>query len=267
MYTTNATLGWINPTANLAVNKNRLKQYGEKIYLKNNTYFEIELFNPKKTKVLAKIYLDGVLISTSGIVIKPGQRVFLDRWIDEPKKFLFETYTVSNNESTMDAIMENGKIQVEFYDELNPNIPTQIQPGIFYYPYQQIVYGGTTQNDIYFTSNTTKDGVIGTACPSDLHIKYELDNSIKYYCSADDSTISQTSFETGRSEKGEDSNQRFSYDHSNYSQLTYNIVNMQILPESQKPVEINEIRNYCINCGSRHKKTSWKFCPTCGTKI
>ena len=65
-------MGYTSPTANIAVNRNRLKSYGEKIYLKSGTHFEIELFNPKTTKVLAMISIDGVAISIAGIVIKPG---------------------------------------------------------------------------------------------------------------------------------------------------------------------------------------------------
>ena len=99
--------GWQQPTAHIAVNRNRLKQYGDKIYLKDKTHFEIELFNPKSIKILAKIYLNGVSISTSGIVIRPGQRVFLERWLDETKKFLFETYEVEDSKEEQEAIANN----------------------------------------------------------------------------------------------------------------------------------------------------------------
>ena len=254
MYFTN-TAGTISPTANIAVNRNRLKQYGEIFYLKSGTHFEIELFNPKTTKVLAKIYLDGVSISSAGIVIKPGQRVFLERWIDEPKKFLFECYEVDKHfRLVAEAIKHNGRVRVEFYDQL---IPSPSNLTVFpinstwtYDPTSQPVYGGTTQNQVYFSSSLgVSNDIIGQ-------------NS-----SIISSSLNLTSLETGRAEKGEASDQAFASDNSSYNSWTCNTVHLQILPESQKPVEVKEIRNYCTNCGTRHKKSSWKFCPNCGTKI
>jgi hypothetical protein len=244
-------MGFTSPTANIAVNRNRLKQYGEKIYLKSGTHFEIELFNPKATKVLAKIFLDGVSISNAGIVVKPGQRVFLERWIDEPKKFLFETYDVENSNEAKKAISENGKVKVEFYDQSFPDGGFTIGPATWTYSsnIDQPVYGGTTTNQIYFTSS-----IVGTS------------DSFGQNCSVAGSN-SSNSLETGRSEKGGSSDQNFTNDNSTYSSWASNTITLQILPESQKPVEVQEIRNYCTNCGSRHKKSSWKFCPNCGTKI
>jgi hypothetical protein len=250
----NQTLvGFMSPTANIAVNRNRLKSYGEKIYLKDKTHFEIELFNPKTTKVLAKIYLDGQLISSSGIILNPGQRVFLERWLDEPRKFLFETYEVEDSTEAKGAIRENGKVKVEFYDQFIPqnfsycgplnNWSTTIELN------DQSIFAGMTQNQIYFTYDSSSD-VIGQ------------NSSI-----VPASPFGQSSIETGRSEKGEESNQEFEYSNDSFNSWTNNTVQIQILPESQKPVEVKEIRNYCTNCGTRHKKSSWKFCPNCGTKI
>ena len=244
-------MGYTSPTANIAVNRNRLKSYGEKIYLKSGTHFEIELFNPKTTKVLAMISIDGVAISSAGIVIKPGQRVFLERWIDEPKKFLFETYEIEDSKESKKAVSENGKVKVEFYDQAIPN-SFAITPATWTYTTNypsQPVYGGTTQNQIYFEIFGGSNDVIGQ-------------NS-----SITNSSVNLTSLETGRAEKGADSDQGFTNDNSSYNSWTSNTVHLQILPESQKPVEVAEIRNYCTNCGTRHKKSSWKFCPNCGTPI
>jgi hypothetical protein len=245
-------MGFTSPTANIAVNRNRLKSYGEKIYLKNGTHFEIELFNPKTTKVLAMISIDGVAISSSGIVIRPGQRVFLERWIDEPKKFLFETYEIEDSKEAKKAVNDNGKVKVEFYDQSFPST-LNITPATWTYTTNypsQPVYGGTTQNQIYFSSS------IGGS-----------DNLLGQNSSIVGSSVNLTSLETGRAEKGASSDQGFTNDNSSYNSWTCNTVHMQILPESQKPVEVAEIRNYCTNCGTRHKKSSWKFCPNCGTKI
>jgi hypothetical protein len=242
------TMNQLSPTANIAVNRNRLKLYGEKIYLKDKTNFEIELFNPKAINVLAKIYLDDISISSSGIVLKPGQRVFLERWLDEPRKFLFETYEIENLVEVKDAIRGNGKVKVEFYDQFIPPINgfTIWGPALTYQSPPQPTCG---ENNVYFTHSTSSD-IFGQ------------NSSINTF-----NSFLPKSFKTGRSEKGEKSNQELKCSNDSFNLWTCNTVHMQILPESKKPVEISEIRNYCTNCGSRHKKLSWKFCPNCGTKI
>jgi len=240
-----------SPTANISVNRNRLKQYGETVYLKSGTHFEIELFNTKPNKVLARIYLDGNSISDSGIVLNPGQRIYLERWIDQPKKFLFETYEVENSAEAKNAISQNGRIKVEFYDQaiFTGNVGYVTNPTWTYNPLSGPVYGGTTENQIYFSSNVSSD-VIGqktSIVPTSL--------------------FGPSSIETGRAEKGEPSDQKFSESYDSFNVWTCNTVHLQILPESKKPLEVKEIRNYCTGCGTRIKKSSWKFCPSCGTKI
>ena len=234
-----------SPTAHIAVNRNRMKQYGNKVYLKTGTHFEIELFNPKKSKVLAKIYIDEKLISSAGIVVKPGQRVYLERWIDEPKKFLFETYEVEDSKQAKEATSENGRVKIEFYDEFKR---VAFYPTYTGYP----VFGGSTVTTLYHTSQTAPD--------------FSLTDVIGTNSSIVSSSIAG-SLETGRTEMGEHSDQGFSRDDSEYNSWASGSVFIRILPESRKPVDSHEIRNYCTDCGSRVKKSSWKFCPSCGTKI
>ena len=237
-----------SPTAHIAVNRNRMKQYGNKVYLKTGTHFEIELYNPKKSKVLAKIYIDEKLISSTGIVVKPGQRVYLERWIDEPKKFLFETYEVEDSKESKEATSENGRVMIEFYDEFQK---VNFYPTYTPYP----VFGGSTVNTIYYSnSNLTSDFSLNTVIGANSSI-------------VTSSMPIAGSLETGRTEKGESSDQQFGQDNSDYNFWASSSVFIRILPESKKPLEVQEIRNYCTDCGSRIKKTSWKFCPSCGTKI
>lgn len=252
MYQTLST-GSGEPTAHIAVNRNRLKQYGANVYLKNGTQFEIELFNPKQTKVLAKIYLNGVSISTSGIVLRPGQRVFLERWIDEAKKFLFETYEVENSAEAAKAIKKNGKVRIEFYDELVP-VPDWCATYI-YNSGSVPSFGGTTVNCFYSSTSQPIAGSFTTTSSSSGTLMST--NSVR----------SKASIETGRAEKGDSSNQSFVQDSSSYSSWCSKSIELQILPESSKPAEVQNIRNYCPNCGTRMKNSSWKFCPSCGNKL
>ena len=113
------------PTANLAVNKSRIKIYNKQgeiptYYLQKGQEFQIELFNPTTDVVLAKIILNGKAISQGGLVLNPGQRVFLERYLDVAKKFLFDTYEVANTNEVKAAIENNGDFKVEFYREKEP---------------------------------------------------------------------------------------------------------------------------------------------------
>ena len=106
------------PSAYVTKGKQRIKQYDKSVYLNNGDEFEIELFNPTQNKVLAKIEINGNNIGGSGIVLRPGERVFLERYLNEAKKFLFETYKVNgSNSDVLKAIENNGDLSVKFYSE------------------------------------------------------------------------------------------------------------------------------------------------------
>ena len=62
---------------------------GKFVYLQNGQEFEIELYNPTSEVVMAKIEMNGKSISSSGIVLRPGERVFLERFLDNSNKFKF----------------------------------------------------------------------------------------------------------------------------------------------------------------------------------
>jgi len=116
------------PTANIAVNKSRIKLYTKGLdmptyYLQKGQEFQIEIFNSTSDVILAKVILNGKAISQGGLVLNPGQRVFLDRYFDVAKKFLFDTYEVANTNEVKKAIENNGDIKIEFYREIVP-LPT-----------------------------------------------------------------------------------------------------------------------------------------------
>lgn len=153
------------PIAHICINKSRVKIYDKetdpKIYLSKQTEFQIELFNPTTESILAKITLNGNVISQGGLVLNPGQRVFLDRYLDIAKKFLFDTYEVTNTQEVKEAIVNNGDFKVEFYRELKPRprnpIITLGRRSIFGGPnYDQgiIRYGSTNTGGYVHNSST-----------------------------------------------------------------------------------------------------------------
>ena len=252
------------PHAWIAVSNNRQKIYQDqsslgKVYLKDGQEFQIELYNPTTTPFVAKIHINGTLMSTSGIVIKPGQRYFLDRFIDVDRKLTFSTYEVDDTKETKLAIANNGLVKIDFYPEQPPStknywlntgtITTNCQPTFTTYAGSPIFrdYGNYSTPVSTFTSSSISG------------------SNTTYFCS----TLSQDgkSVETGRIEGGSKSDQEFDNDFGVYSSWASFTDEYKILPNSDKTVEISEIRSYCTECGSRIKKTNWKFCPTCGESL
>jgi len=252
MKTITVDQGPTTPSAFVTRGRQRVKQYTNyTVYLNNGEEFEIELYNPTNKKVLAKIELNGVSLG-SGIVLRPGERVFLERHLDESRKFIFETYVVDDNNNNRKAIENNGNVVIEFYSEKDPLIPS------WTYTYSSgQEYGGYQYNDINHSTpynNLTYDGQASCF--------YSQSSSPKK------SVVlgSLRSIETGRIEKGSHSKQGFGYDNTSFNSFYSWRTEWKILPTSQKLFESRDLRVFCTSCGSRQKKTTHKFCPICGTR-
>lgn len=264
-YTTD-TSSWYSafakPEAHITSKKSRLKVYDSKnIYLKDGTNFEIELHNPTTVKYMAKIWINGKLVSSSGIVVKPGQRVYLERFIDENAKFVFKTFEVDNVEETQQARDRNGLVKVEFYPELvkwNTGSITTISTPVFYdaqkftNPNNGMIGYSTTS---YYSSTSFSNNASNTFAGPNIRTtglgKQLLNDQV----------------ETGRVAHGEESDQKFSSTTGDFTAYPLYMYEVHLLPESLKAVEANEIRSYCPECGARVKKSNWKYCPTCGEKL
>jgi hypothetical protein len=270
-------------TASISRNRNRAKIYGDSVYLKDGENFEIELFNPTTARVLAKITINGKAISNSGIVLKPGERVYLERFIDSNNKFVFETYEVEKSNEALNAIVDNGLIKIEFFNEISLNSGFTLQGSTGFgstittlgnnYQYTSQGPIGTVgpsgtiglnsiTNDSYFNNSTLTTSFGGTTSNNIFVTTSMINESIKGSNESNSKGI-----ETGRIEKGESSEQSFSTTNGNFSYFPTTTISYRLLPTSAKPVETSEIRNYCTGCGSRIKKSSWKFCPSCGEKF
>jgi hypothetical protein len=249
-YWTTHTTG--SPTANITRGKNRLKQYASTYYLRDGDNFEIELYNPKQTRVLAKIKLNGVPVSLGGIIVNPGQRVFLERFIESERKFQFSTYRVGETDTDQRAIEKNGDVEIEFFDEWSPN-PS----------YGPINW--TAGSNIF--TNLTLTGAnasIGTTYTQYRFNNPTLTSSGTFQKTTD---ASARKIETGRVEMGEKSNQVLETAHGSFYSWACANYRFKIIPGEEKIVDAGEIRNYCPGCGTRIKKSSWHFCPSCGEKL
>lgn len=158
------------PTAHLAINKGRIKMYGKKksiptYYLEKGQEFQIELYNPTQEKVLTTFKFNNKAIS-GGLILRPGERVFLDRYLDTKKKFLFDTYKVENSKKSRNAIEPNGDIEIAFFKELTQFMTTTGTVTLDWLneDYQQDIFipcRTTTDSDsnynITLANNTTND--------------------------------------------------------------------------------------------------------------
>ena len=227
------------------------------IYLQNDEQFKIELYNPLRECVLADIRLNNQSISKTGLVIKPGQRVYLDCFVDDRKKFIFQTYEIEMTDETGEASQNNGLMEVFFYKEeavslknwseklrevvVREYYPIYVDRYPYWYPYHRpTVWDGNcttigTSNNLFggsfgeTTTNTVFNSTTGT-----LNLTGGVSNSASY---TSNSIPIAGSLETGRIEKGEKSNQQFEEVDMDFEKNYIHHIVYQLLPESRKPVE------------------------------
>lgn len=295
------------PTVQVTCNRNRLKIYdkdtkNQKVYLRGGSHFELEFFNPLQERIGLKIYINGNHINDGRmLIINPGQRGFLERYLDDSaRKFLFDTYTVNgDNEQVKKAIEKNGLIKVEFFKEqffadysftpdYNPN------PWVNPNPWNQpnIIYGnGTTINGISKQTFTSSSDVTmnflndNVQCDNsstsnfkgmgEVKASYSADINMAGFTKSNESRPVKRLFakkskeiETGRIAQGEHSEQRFDYTTFNQQLHAFHTVELQIMPESTKQLNVNEqTKRYCPGCRFRIRDVNWKFCCKCGLKL
>lgn len=269
--------------AYIAVGKNRQRIYRDNsVFLDNGSEFTIELHNPTPKVVGAKIRINGTLMSSSILVIRPGERHFLERFIDTNAKLTFNTYTAEGSaEQVKAATISNGLVTVEFFNEIEQITPIVTLP---YIPYHQNYFfgtcGGTATLDSLNSSNVTYTAGTNFTTVADT-------NSINYSSSIGSGndvlrsskvrsksaisgqgmkSLEEVKVETGRVEKGSASAQSFDSYSGTFALAPVAISQYKIQPASQRPVEASEVRAFCTKCNTRKKKSNWTFCPSCGEK-
>jgi len=271
--------------ARLAVNKSLLKEYSNSsrdriVYMNDDTEFQIQIFNPYS-------YTIGVSFSFNEkngnynywneqlLVVKPGQRVWLERYLNDEAKLLFNTYEVGNSKAVKEAIKANGLVTIKFYKE---------KEQIKYQPYQPQVWTYYNYCDNYNLNNNSALDSINTVLSCDASNMTNTSISTattSFYTSSAASTINSEinsqslpksisksrSIETGRIDKGSHSNQKFNTINIDFESYPFSTEVIQILPSSQKPVTSSDLQKvYCINCG-RKLNSKYKYCPYCGSPV
>lgn len=279
--------------AKIAISKNLIKEYKgsnseRTVYLNDGTEFQIYLKNPYQSHLGIKISVNNKSIGNM-LVLRPGQSFWLDRFVNENRKFLFNTYEIENTAEMKYATNNNGKVKIEFYHEREEK-PIQVYPQRIDWNY----YSGdnaynintiTCQTDLknglnsnlhlndcatstcYYSASTitgAAPGGIPTASAATT-TRYESDASSsrkKGVSRSLDATI-----ETGRVEKGGHSDQEFEYCDIDFEYYPFKTENIQILPNSRKQIRVEETRRkYCSQCGKKVSPKD-KFCSNCGAKL
>ena len=284
--------------ARLAVNKSLLKEYTPSgsferiVYMNNGTEFQIQLFNPKQTKISAEIKVNGQSIGQP-LVLRPGERVWLERYIDDSRKFLFSTYEVEDTKEVQNAIANNGVVEISFYDEvlikrpilfLNDSISISAgQPSWMQYTTTGI--SGNVKlksssrgmaagplNENTYDANVVTSSAIGAASKSyqysgSLGMVTEDSASLTSDINCLYSAQAPDTIETGTVEKGGHSNQQFGTVEFQQACFPFRTEKIHVLPSSRKPVTADDCyKKYCSACG-RKLSRKFKFCPNCGEKI
>jgi len=214
------TISYDIPGCNILVNKQKRKTYGKKknkIYLNNGDYIQIKLFNPRRERIAAQLELNGTK-EKKILIIEPGQKVLLDRFVDTKKKIKFDTYFVDNkNKKVKKAIKNNGKLKIYFWTENNWKDYYYTGTG------NSIVFGNSGSINYYDGSTTTYTSSINNSNIRD----YQPTPKIK---------------ETGRINKGEKSKQKMKKTEFDIGYIFYTKT-FKLLPFSEmklkKKIQIN----------------------------
>lgn len=281
---------------NLKSDRGRKKVHGNKVYLDDNQEFELELYNPTKESVLATINLNGKPISESGIVLRPGERMFLDCFVDDLRKFIFKTYEVDDNESAKNAISDNGSLEVTFYKEqittslLNLGLSSkEIHHHYHYYrsypwfdwTYRPSVWYGDYSSGTFTINNSVGNTTLNTNILNGLDGTVTTGNTAFFSNTASFNNDAQlnasysvgennNSLLTGRVEKGNKSEMQFETVNMEFEKNYINKISYKLLPNKIKPVDKKDIINkqscFCSNCGRKHSKSD-NFCSGCGKAL
>ena len=264
--------------AKLAINKSLLKEYSNSsneriIYMNDGTEFQIQVFNPYSYVIGVSFEFNNHNKTSQLLVLRPGERVWLDRFLDDESKLLFSTYQVGVSKVVQEAIKDNGTLCIKFYKE------RENKPQVSYIKEYQPC--GTI--DVYYNNNLSSysycvnanNSISGTSSVNFYDVaRTPIDSTIDSTCTSySSSTLTKSSplpksksIETGRIEKGSHSNQKFKNVYKDFEYLPFKTEYIKILPISQKQINSNDLqKKYCYECGKK-LNPKFKFCPSCGAK-
>lgn len=267
---------YLTPSCEILVNGQKRKLYGKnknKIYLNDGDEFQISVYNPLSERIGMQLKMNGIDTDNSVLVINPGQSVIVERFIGTNRKLKFSTYLVDkNNPQTKQAIKENGRLEITFYNEYkittgtvwvtNSQPWTYPQPGTTPYvpPNWPYIYCGDDLSGKYYCGDSINIGSSGVGTGGgtttsnfnlqdqnitytanagnvdilgDLNVRGSLNVSGNIGLGTPNPTAKLNIAETGRIEKGNRSNQHFT--HTEFTAGTViKTYTFKLLPFSEK---------------------------------
>jgi len=279
-----------NPQAFIAKNNNRFKVYNPgTVYIDDGTEFQLEFWNPTDKTILAKFSFNGEDNSMgTGLILRPAERVWLDRYLNKEKKFKFETYKFENNKQGRDATRNNGLVSISFFKEKNPNHCIRrywsrgwqsYNPSWTYDASAYTYKPGTLPpkyGSIEFISHITGPCFDGTVFTTDsVNTNYKVDENLVsgnmsanvFNCNAKLNEPKQSSNldVTGRVSIGSHSDQKLTDIDMEFEVFSFYNIEYKIKPIEKKTS--GNVTTYCTSCGYRKRKSQWKVCPICGNKF
>ena len=272
--------------AKIAIAKNLIKEYKSSnsertVYLNDGTEFQIYLKNPYQTHTGIRISVNDKPIGNM-LVLRPGQSFWLDRFLNENKKFLFSTYEVENSKEMEYATAKNGKVKIEFFHEKEDSLVyVSAYPSHIYYSASPINNGynatyGTVTNSVN-TVLTASDAIrdmddqsLSFSIDSLNDVKVEVNGTVdgaRVDRGQTKRLMKQGTMETGRVEKGGASDQTFDVCDIEFNTWPFKTEVIQILPNSRKQIRPEDTRRkYCSQCGKKVGPKD-KFCSNCGARL
>ena len=259
--------------AKIAISKNLIKEYKSSnsertVYLNDGTEFQIYLKNPYQTHLGIKIYVNNQAIGSNMLVLRPGQSFWLDRFLNDNKKFLFSTYDVENTAEMKYATNNNGKVKIEFYHEKEEtpyiSVIEPLKTNFDWTNYNITCSSAMSSNEPRSTYSCSTGDIGNLSANAATNSKLR---SMSYSTSVSTTKTDDSYLETGRVEKGGVSRQEFEYCDINFDYYAFKTENILILPLSRKQIHAEETRRrYCSQCGKKVNPKD-KFCSNCGAKL
>lgn len=258
----------VEQLAKIAIAKSLVKEYKTNesertVYLNNGTEFQIYLKNPYQKHIGVKVYVNEQEIGGT-LILKPGQSCWLERFMNNEKRFLFSTYEVENTQEMKNAISKNGKVKIDFFMEREP---------VHYYGWNEILttpikpYSPYTDTITWSSCNPINCKLTNLDMGATLNASGDVIDTISTSCCVNSAKTYSNSIEAGRVEKGSKSDQKFKDSDVSLEYNPFKTEIIQILPHSRKQVSVNETRRrYCGQCGKKVSPKD-KYCSNCGAKL
>lgn len=202
----------------------------------------------------------------------------------------FDTYHIDgNNDVAVEAAAKNGLVEIKFYKEEQVynsrgfSTFTTSNCNTRHYDYATLRNTGmvfsspgifSQETDMSFSDDNTTNAYYSATLDScdagdlsDYVCESTSDVDYNDFVNEHTKSLKSKKLETGRVEKGEESNQTLKTEDVTFSYNPFHTLIYEMKPISTKPQNINEVRNYCPMCKYRIRKSNWNYCPKCSAEL